>query len=325
MNIKDAKLIELYKDIKFIFSNITHLREHLDIVFVFGQESKVLPSKDKLSLKEKIKEKICNKKNTTSSREDFLDHVKEENNQFQFLTIESLYKDLRKYVFNQKGVKTKLIQIAQLELMAIQNASAILIFPESPGSFTELGYFAAKDETRDKILILNNLEFYDDRSYVNSVIDLIYDEKDTKPILLSKNSKKESFTKCLKQLVNEYDDYYKEVFINLDQKHYMFPIGIIYELIKIFPYLVFSELKILIKHAFRNLSIDKEDLNLYLPSMISLLVLSKLIKREKIKDNDCFIVTDESFSLFKFSHLDEEKEFELTKIEFIIKEEKGIE
>lgn len=324
MNISDSKLIDLYKDIKFIFNNITHLREHLDIIFVFGQETKPLSLENTLSFKEKILKKICKKKDNPSYRKEFLDYVKK-NNKFQFLTIESLYADLRKYVFNQKGAKTKLIQIAQLELIAIQNASAILIFPESPGSFTELGYFAAKDETRDKILVLNNLEFYDNRSYVNSVIDLIYSEKDTKPVLLSQNNREESYEKCLKQILNQYDDYENEVFVTHNHEHYMFPIAIIYELIKLFPNLIFSELNFLIKYTFKNLSIEKENLNLYISSIISLLVLSKLVKRkENILKKDSFIVADESFSCFKFNSFDEEKNFELAKIEFIIKEEKGI-
>lgn len=105
-------------DIKFIFNNITHLREHLDVVFVFGQELNSIAPK-KVSIKDRILKKICNKNDAFSYRKEFLDYVAK-GNTFEFLTIESLYDDLRKYVFTQKGVKTELIQIAQLELIAIQ-------------------------------------------------------------------------------------------------------------------------------------------------------------------------------------------------------------
>lgn len=142
--------------------------------------------------------------------------------------------------------------------------------------------------------------------------------------MLSKTNREESYGKCLQQILDQYKDYDKEVFIALDDKHYMFPIAIIYELIKLFPNLFFSELNFLIKYAFKNLSIEKENINLYLSSIISLLVLSKLIKRVQINGKDSFCVIDESFSCFKFSTFDEEKNLELAKIEYIIKEQKGI-
>lgn len=57
--------------------------------------------------------------------------------------------------------------------------------------------------------------------------------------MLSKTNREESYGKCLQQILDQYKDYDKEVFIALDDKHYMFPIAIIYELIKLFPNLFF--------------------------------------------------------------------------------------
>lgn len=322
-NISDSLLKNYFNDIKFVFKEINGIREHLDVIFVFGKEENPMETKSFLS---PLKDKLCQFSSSKSLRKEFLKDIQKKNSVFTFLTIEKLYTDLRQYTYNKKGIKTESIQIAQLELLAIKNAYSIIIFPESPGSFTELGYFAAKDETREKILIFNQIKFYSDRSYVNSVVDLVYEKKDTKPILVDKTLNDNNLNDCIKCLMSEYNDYNEDVYTSVNiKKHYMYPIALIYELIKIFPYLEFSELTSLVLYVFQ---VEKIVLNvnkkLYISSMISLLVLSNLIKRDTCNNKIVLLVVNSNFSLLKFNTFEESKEKKLLEIELKIRITKGI-
>lgn len=305
-NISDTELRLLYSKINFIFNNISEIREHLDVIFIFGKEE--------------------NEDKTPTNRKNLKDFIEKKQTNLKVLTIEELYTDLRKYVFTAKGPKKSFIQIAKLELMVIKNSFSMIIFPESPGSFAELGYFCAKDETREKILVLNHTDFYNRRSYVDSIIKLIYEGKDYDQILLGSKSDNECFEECINHLFDGYDKYEEEIYSKeIKNTHYMYGISVIFELIKIFPYLEYSELSYLVKHCFMKLKLEVEDLELYISSMVTLLVLSDLVERKTISDKILFIVKNQFFSCFKFKEFDEKKEFAIASIEFQIKQLKGIE
>ena len=53
--------------------------------------------------------------------------------------------------------RPRFLNLAEFERALANIADCILIFPESPGSLSELGYFAAFDELRQKCLIVNDL------------------------------------------------------------------------------------------------------------------------------------------------------------------------
>ena len=150
--IGDEELKKYFSNISFIFNNIKLIREHLDIIFVFG-------SVDKKS----------------SGRSLFMDFIEnKQNTPFNFVTIESLYSDLREYAFKEKGAKLEKIKLAELEYMAIKNAFSVLIFPESPGSFAELGYFSAREDTRKKIIVSNQLKYYNKLEHEMSSYNKLY-------------------------------------------------------------------------------------------------------------------------------------------------------
>ncbi len=253
--IGDEELKKYFSNISFIFNNIKLIREYLDIIFVFG-------SVDKKS----------------SGRSLFMDFIEnKQNTPFNFVTIESLYSDLREYAFKEKGAKLEKIKLAELEYMAIKNAFSVLIFPESPGSFAELGYFSAREDTRKKIIVSNQLKYYNKQTYVNSVIDFIHEDKEIKPIIYTDTENELHFENYINNLLKSYTDYHNEIYKELKKTdEHMFPIAVLYELIKLFPFLIFSELLSLIKYAFEELSIKIEKIEDYLKSMISLLVISNL-------------------------------------------------
>jgi hypothetical protein len=321
--IQNDELEDYFSKIKFVFKNITHTREHLDIIFVFGKNDSLSPKKEgsvKTQVFSYIKNKLCfskdhslSQKKIVSGRTQFFNYLKtKKETHFNFITIENLYKDLREHAFTSKGVQLEKIKLAELEYIAIKNASSVLIFPESPGSFAELGYFSAREETRQKIVVSNRIDHHAQQSYVNSIVDLIHEKKEIKPIIYIDNDGDKYFEQYIKSILNSYTDYKEEVYkkgkpsIN----NHMYPIGIIYELIRLFPYLIFSELFYLVKHSFKELFIEMENIENYVKAMLSLLVISKLIERDEKNERTVFCIIDDSFSCFKFDYV-EEKHLEL--------------
>lgn len=304
--IKKTRLEQLYNEINFLFKKINSIRSHLDIIFVFGGVHE------------------------DNKRDVFLDYVKENNTTpFMFVTIEELFNDIIKFSKKRKGVGAKKIELAKLELESINNAYSILIFPESPGSYAELGFFSFSEITREKIIVMNKHRYQHSQCYVNELIDLIHD-KQIKPFSYIDDKIDETFNIYFQQLMLNYDDlddYEREVFVSKEKVDTnILNIAIIYESIKYFPYLNFSELKDLISIITDDLDIKILNLDKYLTSMISLLIISDLISRKKVKDSFVFEVTNFDYNLIKLSNTMEENELKkILETKINIMSEKGIE
>jgi hypothetical protein len=303
--ISDKQLQDYFSQISFIFKHITHIREHLDVIFVFGRNTEPQA--------------------IASGRTAFLEFTKNQiETPFKFITIETLYTDLRKNAFKSKGVQSEKIHLAELESIAIKNAFSILIFPESPGSFAELGFFSADKETRKKIVVSNNVSYHSEQSYVNSLIELIHEKRQIKPLLFIENDSEKFFSKYINSLIENYDDYENEVYVELKSMttENMYPLSIIYEMIKLFPYLIYGELSYLIKYTFDYLNLELPNFDDYLKAMISLLVISNLIERTTKNGKQVFSVIDESFSCLKFK-LDENNYMDILAHQSNIKKRKN--
>lgn len=305
--INKAKLQEFYKRISFLFKKIDTVRSHLDIIFVFGGIHQ------------------------GNARNLFLDYAKSNNNTpFKFMIIEDLFKDIVKFSGKKKGVSAKKIELAKLELESINNAYSILIFPESPGSYAELGFFSFSETTREKILVMNKLQYQQTQCYVNELIDLIHD-KQLRPFSYVNERINDTFSKYFQHLMLNYDnldEYEKEIYITKEKvNENIFNTAIIYESIKYFPYLTFSELKDLITIIIDDLDIKILNLDKYLTSIISLLKISELISRTELKDDSkIFNVKKFDYNLVKLSqNFDEDMFRKILEIRIEIINEKGIE
>jgi hypothetical protein len=303
--VKKEILIEYYDKLEFIFKNITEIRKHLDTIFVFGGAHK------------------------DNSRDKFLHFIQKNNHTpFHFITIEELYKDIVKYSALNKGVSSKKIDLANLELEAIENAYSILLFPESPGSFAELGFFSAKNNTREKILVMNNLDFSHNESYVNELINLVHEDKQISPFHFSKNEEDKTFLTYTKTLMLRYesiDEYLRDIYEkdNIDNNK-IYPLALIYEIIKLIPYMSFSDIKTLSLYIFKDKNIEIKNIVKYLTSMISLLVVSKIILR--IEDNEKYVfkVIDNEYRILNYNSFDEKQQQILMSIEMEMRQAKEI-
>lgn len=65
----------------------------------------------------------------------------------------------------------------------------------------------------------------------------------------------------------------------------MYQLSVLYEIIRLFPGLIYTELLFTVRYFFDKLSIKIDDVETYLKSMISLLVISNLIEREEFRYN----------------------------------------
>ena len=298
-------LLQTYFDsIEPIFKKIKLFRKHLDVVFVFGGAS------------------------STSYRTKFLKYSKSTKlSIFKFITIESLYDDILEFSNIHKGVSAKKIQLANLEYEAINNAYSILLFPESFGSCAELGYFSFSEKSRDKILVLNSYKYNNKDTYVNELIKFVHEDKHIDPYYFVDGSEENTFSTCIEKLTHGYkniDAYHNSVYVkkeNIDIE--MYKLSILYELIKIFPYLSQSELITLLRYVYKKENISYEKIERYVTSMISLLCVSNLIKRNKIAESYFFTVVDEAYNLLIYEEITENEHRQLLSINANLRKARG--
>lgn len=78
----------------------------------------------------------------------------------------------------------KFLNLSEFEDLIAKASQLIVLFPESPGSFAELGYFSANDKINQKVLLVLDSEHADEESFIalgpasilnkNQIIDQIF-------------------------------------------------------------------------------------------------------------------------------------------------------
>ncbi len=312
------KTSELVHSISFKFSKIKNIQKHLDIVFVFGSADNHIRLPEKTnkiySCIIKFFPKIASpQKLYYSQRKQFLDYIDPTNYSLKFVTIEELYTDLKNFGANLKGISAKRTRLVELERKAIEQASSLIVFPESVGSYAELGYFTAFEETKKKIYVVNHYEFTGHDSYMNHLIDEIHNARNLRAISLDYYSDDIKKTQNqFDEIINNLESKYKEdTYEKFQNSHQMLPLSVSFELLTMFPSLSFIFLFETTNNILKDIiktdvcSIDE------FSTIISLLVVSGYIQRKTIGDKTHFVSTKKENTFLKF---------ELTEKEFIIVE-----
>ena len=274
---------ERINELNFVFKARKSLKEHLEIVFVFGGTSKTPYG---------------------SAREQFLSYAANCDTPFKFITIESIYDDLKKFSNIGQGITTKRTALVELELYAIKQSYSLVIFPESVGSYTELGYFTAIPETKEKIYVANDYHFASANSYLNHIIDVIHNDRDIRPLLMDFKSptKTQKFKELIENLTQDYTT--KNSTIKLAESE-LFPLSITYEIIKLLPILTYSQLQMateMILEEFTSVYQKK-----HFTTIISILVISSLIRRIEKNNFIYFTPVDSEYSLLDIKLTEREK------------------
>ena len=164
-------------------------------------------------------------------RSKVLDYARTSLRDFRFFLAEDAARD----IFSHG--EPAFVNIAEFEALISDLADCVLVIPESPGSIAELGYFSALTTIREKLLVVNDLNFQGDESFLNlGPIELVNRHSRYRPIVqIDLRAKKPQF----RPIVNRLRRYKLEIrghfefkkYDELPVRHRLF---VIFELIYIF-------------------------------------------------------------------------------------------
>lgn len=315
---KIEKTKKLIDSISFKFLKIKNIQEYLNVVFVFGSADDTVKVSEKTNKFYGCLVKFFPKLQPTqktyySQRKQFLEYTQQLEPDLNFVTIEKLYDDLKNFGSNLKGIDARRTKLVELELKAIEQSYSLIVFPESVGSYAELGYFTALKHTLKKVYVVNHYQFTGHNSYLNHLVDEVHNERDLRPMSIdfySENiqSTQRQYDEVIENLVNKYQEKKYKKYQKTDK---MLPLAVLFELLTMFPNLTFSFLyertNDILKKVIDTTSCSKDDFS----AIISLLVVSGHIKRKEIDNTICFeVINEDSFFIF-----DEFDEKELRRIE----------
>lgn len=260
----------------FYFQSFKSIQEYLEIVFVFGGTS------------------ISEFPQTI--REQFIEYIDSGiSSKFKFVTIEAIYDDLKNFSALKKGVKAKRTALVELELNAIKQAYSLIIFPESVGSYTELGYFTAIDETKEKIYVVNDYNYSGAKSYLNHIIDVIHNDREMRALQIDFKSTDNNH-KFAELIHNLEEDYTSHQHTLKFMESEFFPLVVTYEIIRLMPILSYRQIEDMTRELLDNLEYSKYEKKNF-TVLISLLVVAKVIERFKEEEQIYFRPIDSDYTL----------------------------
>lgn len=243
-----------------IFSKINH--GNIDL-FLCGGAS----TKEKKSVRDQIKEKLIDK-----------------------LKISVLYpEDLFMEMLSRKKY-----DLLTLEKFLANNSDVILIVCESPGSFTELGAFVNNQETLKKVVVLIKTKFKNSKSFIMQG-----------PVAYIKAYNKNNvifYNNDIDEAIENINKYFRTTFgvgtnrkkrelnkdIDLITGQYMFIALLLY----FFRRIAIKDLSIYIKKLYSSKDFAFENKDLIYASAVRRLFKEGLIKKEELRDNKLYSLTD---------------------------------
>lgn len=254
-------------------------------IFVFGgpyraSESNSSPYSQSKKFFSFIKSKVCKSPKIKAFRKEFFEFLKLEDSpqNYCYLYAEEIFDNIKKI-----DERYKFLNIALIEKVAGHVVDAILIFPESVGSYCEIGYFAHSEELRNKIIVANNEKYLERGSFLKlGIIQLIQRNNlfDGNVIGLSVSGvNSQQFKKILERVQTAFDGKKKNklfVFENYAGKsiedkeewHYRVRFVVWYEIINHFRYISFKNARVAFKEIFEHYETD--ELEIYTAILLSL-------------------------------------------------------
>jgi len=145
------------------------------------------------------------------------------------------------------------VNIAEFEALVSALADCIVVIPESPGSIAELGYFSAQKSIRDKVLVVNDLAYQGDQSFLNlGPIELINRHSIYRPALhFSLHNRNPDFRAIGRQLrrykLQNRGHFEFRQYGQLPLEHRLF---VVFELIYLFGRINFEALQLAVRFVF---------------------------------------------------------------------------
>jgi hypothetical protein len=233
--------------------------------------------------------------NVSSMRQRFIEFGRTELTHLRFFLAEDAEKD---YVSN---TEVDLHNVAEFEEIIGHISDCLIIFPESPGSFAELGYFSKNTELSKKILVVNNADLQGQDSFIRRgpihLIDKVSKFRHEIQITYGENA---NFTLVKERLearivgkkrkrfaITQYSD------LTFRDKFFA-----IFEIVRFFEVMIFEE----IEYAFRSIfgNVKTSDLT----QLLSILVAADLVRRGG-KDEMFFCINRDARPFMEFDGFNE--------------------
>lgn len=188
------------------------------------------------------------------------------------------------------------LELGNFEHLIAACVDSILIFPESPGSFAELGFFAATPDVLKKSLIVNQ-ENYQGNSFINLGLMPFYNRDSVyKPMMIIGANQELGFSQIKDRLLisNSGAKYRRrfpsDEFKLLNPKHQLIAL---HELIRAFGYIREENLFQMLSLVFR--SYDLVDVH----RLLAILVAMKYVSRNEYGD---YVMQNDAPGLLEYNH-----------------------
>ena len=183
----------------------------------------------------------------------------------------------------------------KIEKLIGQIADAIVLFPESPGSFAELGYFAKTPELAKKSLVISNHDFQGQDSFISLVPTHLIDAKSIyKPSIQLSYGKEVDFTPIRQRLAGRSRQSRKSFQggkRTLTDREYFF---VVFELIRIFRAITVDGIRYVVRSIFAHARIQT------INQVVAILVGAELVSRSGLDEEFCYATPGEpTFMEFK--------------------------
>ena len=156
---------------------MSHPLEHPKAIELLQRVSQYFQSEDTYILPDSRIVFVCGgNSNENDMRPQFCKYASEHLSHFRIFLAEKALNDYWQHP------EPEFQNLADFEDIIAELSTCVVMFPESPGSFAELGYFARSDTLRKKMLVVNNACYQSQDSFIAlGPINLIDQYSDFKP------------------------------------------------------------------------------------------------------------------------------------------------
>ena len=189
--------------------------------------------------------------------------------------------------------------VAAIEGFLGQIADAIVLFPESPGSFAELGYFAKMPKLAEKSLVISDYNFQGQDSFITLVpVRLIDKVSNYGPSIQIAYEEEADFTNIKQRLdsrTRQTRKAFKRKQRRLTDREYFF---LVLELIRIFRVVTIDGIEYLVKSIFGHARLQT------IQRVVAILVGTGLVSRDGLENEFCY-VTPGKLTFMEFEGIEE--------------------
>jgi hypothetical protein len=232
----------------------------------------------------------------SSLRKQFIEWAKANLPEFICLVAEEALKD------NFAGEGRSFVNLAKFETVIADIADCVLIFPESPGSFAEAGFFANSKIIREKTLVINPLLLQATDSFLNlGPIDTISSFSFLKPTLLLNASDFTPVGQRLKERVKWPAHRERLPYQPFGQFNFKQKLLVVFEVLRLLRLADLKTLRYVLRVCFGG-SPQKQELK----HLLRILLAAKFIQRNQETE---YFKTAPGLTLVEIEHLEIERVF----------------